>query len=751
MRALLAFLIAALLLAACSGGGGAQELPTPEVSVASAPNPEAVARAYLDAWNAGDYPAMYQMLSSASRQAISEEDFLARYGMVATQTNLFGVNYQILQTLTHPQTSQVGYRVTLNSAVVGEISRDTHMDLQLEGGDWRVVWDDRIILPELAGGNTLSLERFVPARGIIYDRNEQPIAANSPAVAVGAYPWAIAADDTNQVITELARVGQRPTTEVSAMLFPETGDPPYYVSIAEVSQDQFQTRAGNWSGLSGIYYYEFNTRLYFNAAGSPTSSGLAPQAVGFFGPIPAEEISTYIPLGYQSHDWVGRMGLEAWGEEYLAGKRGGALYVLNPEGGVVTQLAQTSAQPAASIYSTIDAELQRQAQDAIKDFRGAIVVMERDTGRVLAMVSSPSFNQNWADPANANSFWNNYFPDNQQRFFNRATQGQYPPGSIFKVITFAAGLESGLYEPESTLDCTQQWFGLSGIVLDNWTVARELPADGVLNYLQGLMRSCNPWYYQIGLDLYNAGQEEAITDMSYGFGLGALTGIQGVPESPGTLAPPETGDGDTGRNQAVQQAFGQGTTTITPLQAAVYAAAVGNGGTLFRPLLVDQVVDANGTVILNFEPEARGTLPISENTLLNLQNAMGTVTANPRGTAFRQFSGFGIPVHGKTGTATAGQGLDPHAWFIGYTNAGRANQPDIAIAVLVENVGEGSEFAAPIWRRVASYYFFGAAGPLYPWETDFGVLDPIYFDETLQAQATATAEAEEAIVVTPSP
>jgi penicillin-binding protein 2 len=462
-------------------------------------------------------------------------------------------------------------------------------------------------------------------------------------------------------------------------------------------------------------------------------------------------VPNYIPLGYQSDDKIGRMGIEQWAEEYLAGTRGGALYVVNPAGEVVTKLAEVGAQPAGSVNTTLDLELQRAAQEAIGDFTGAIVVLERNTGKILAIVSSPGFNQNWADPNDDNSFWNTYFPDDQQRFFNRATQGQYPPGSIFKPITFSAGLESGLFQPESTLDCTQQWFGLSGIVLDNWTVEKELPPDGVLNYLQGLMRSCNPWYYQIGLDLFNAGQTNAIAEMARGFGLGSPTGIQELTEASGQILDPSTADGDTGRSEAVQQAFGQGTTVITPLQAAVYAAAIGNGGTLYRPMMVESVVDANGTTILDFEPEANGTLPVSEDTLLNLQNAMRMVVADPRGTAYRQFSGFGIEVHGKTGTATAGEGLLPHAWFIGYTNEGREDLPDIAIAVLVENMGDGSEFAAPIWRRVASYYFFGSPGPLYPWEEDFGVVDPIYFDETLQAEATATAEAEEAIPVTPNP
>lgn len=724
----------AFLLAACGPGGISGELPTPQINVNTAPNVEETVNTYLSAWNSADYTNMYGMLSPASRQAISAEDFQARYAMVATQANLFRVDYEILSSLTNATTAQISYRVTLNSAVIGAITRDTSMNLVLEGGIWKVIWDDRIILPELAGGNTLSLERFVPTRGIIYDHNGEPLAANTQAVAVGVYPSMIAKGDGDQVVTELARVSQRPVAELNELIFPEDGEAAYYVPIAEVSAEEFEARAGDWSQLTGIYYNFYDTRLYFGGSAGP-------QAIGYYGAIPAEQVPEYIPLGYQSDDYIGRMGLESWGEEYLAGKRGGALYVVNPVGEIVTKLAETTAEPAASVYSTIDIALQQRAQEAIKDFTGAIVVLERDTGRILAMVSSPGFNQNWADPNDDNSQWNTYFPDDAGVFFNRATQGQYPPGSIFKPITFSAAIESGLFQPESTLDCANQWYGLANTVLDNWTVEKELPPDGTLTLVQGIMRSCNIWFYQIGLDLYNAGKTDAVTEMAKGFGLGSATGIQELPEETGSLAAPNVDNAEVGRKDAVQQAFGQGTTLITPLQAAVYVAAIGNGGTLYQPQLVENVLDANGTALLQFEPQVKGTLPISETTLEALRNGMRAVVSETRGTAYRRFTGFNIPVYGKTGTATAGEGVDPHAWFIGYTDAGREDLPDIAIAVLVENIGDGSEFAAPIFRRVASYYFLGSPGPLYPWESDFGVLDPIYFDETLQAEATAAAEA----------
>jgi penicillin-binding protein 2 len=748
MKRLLSLALLVVLLAGC-GGAGPEELPTPQINTSSAPSVEGAVTAYLAAWNSGDYEAMYAMLSNDSRNAITLEDFQARYANVATQANLFRVDYEILQSLVNPATAQVGYRVVLNSAVIGPIERDTNMDLVLESGNWRVVWDDRIILPELSGGNRLSLERFVPQRGIIYDNLGNTIAANTEAVAVGVYPELIAQEDINTVINELARVGGLSIEETNELLFPNDIAAQGYVPIAELSVEQFNARAGDWNELTGIYYNIYTTRLYFDG-------GAAAQSIGYYGAVPAEQVQEYIPLGYQSSDYIGRQGIESWGEEYLSGTRGGALYVLNPAGEVVTKLAESDAQPAADVYSSLDMELQLAAEEAIKDFNGAIVVLERDTGRVLAMVSSPDFNPNWADPNDVNSQWGTYFSDGRDRLFNRATQGQYPPGSIFKVITFSAALETGVFQPESTLDCQHTWFGLADQPLDDWTLAKELPPSGVLNLLEGLMRSCNPWFYQIGLDLYNAGHINAVAEMSRGFGLGSPTGIQGVPESSGNIQDPNT-DPATGRNEAVQQAIGQGTVTITPLQAAVYAAAIGNGGTLYRPQLVDRVTDANGVAILDFEPEAMGTLPISANTLQQLQNAMRMVVADPRGTAYRRFTGFTITTYGKTGTATSGVGLDPHAWFIGYTDAGRANQPDIAIAVLVENIGEGSDFAAPIFRRVASHYFLGSPGPLYPWESAYGVLDPAFFDETLQTEdEEAEGEGDEetddgSIAVTPSP
>ena len=390
------------------------------------------------------------------------------------------------------------------------------------------------------------------------------------------------------------------------------------------------------------------------------------------------------------------------------------MYVVKPDGTYDTRLYSVDPKAADSIYLTYDKDFQILVQKALWGFSGAIVVMEVDTGRILAMASSPDFDPNVMDPANYNfqySYEDVISDAAQAPLWNRALQSSYPLGSVFKLITAAAALESGLYTPQCTYECTSQYTELAGFIGNDWTYDKELPPSGNLTLLGGIMRSCNPWFYHLGYDLFQVKGPTYLSDMARGFGLGQPTGIEGLLEDAGQINDPA----DDGA--AVQMGIGQGDMLVTPIQVVDYIAAIANGGTLYTPQIVEKIVSWDGQVVRSFTPKVRGQLPVSDSTIAALQEGMRMVVEEDDGTAHATFRGMQTPIYGKTGTATTSI-IDPHSWFAGYTDANNPDKPDIAIVVIAENAGDGSKYAAPIFRRVVEDYFTGGPKTVYLWEKD---------------------------------
>ena len=680
-------------------------LPDPQVYITPAPDVDQAIRGFMQAWQADDYAAMYAYLTDESQKAISEEDFTSRYRDTAAAMTLefeTGIAYELLSKTTNPESAVASLLVDYNTYLFGSFSRQLEFPMVRESGNWRFQWDESMILPELKGGNRLDIVRETTSRGNIYAKDGSPIAAQEDVVAIGFTPGGLNLNLMGLFYETMARLTIYQSAEIVEMV--EYAYPTDYISLGEVPQSEVDRNMRSLSALSGVFLNYYSSRFYFDG-------GIAPQAVGHLTYISEEEQYAYLRRGYSLNERFGSTGLERAFEDELSGERGATLYLKDANGQILSRLAQKSASPGQSITTTIDPTLQYYLQQSLGRYRGAIVVMEIDTGKVLAMVSNPPFDPNLFDFNNTNFVYvdNPYFQPNDP-VFNRAASGQYPLGSVFKIITMAAALETGVFTPESQIFCGHS-IQVCGNEYFDWTFEKEKPPSGDLTLPQGLMRSCNPWFYYIGEQLYYNGFSNSIADLAREFGLGQATGIE-VTEEPGII--PEITDTCEAN---VQLSIGQGDMTVTPLQVARFVAAVGNGGTLYQPALVESIAPENGDPTYTFEPQEDGTLPVSEENLAVITEAMRWVIKEGKGTAHLELGTMPYIAYGKTGTAQNPFG-DSHAWFAGFTQEEREDKPDIAVAVILENAGEGSEMAAPVFRRAVSLYFsdYTSAGYTLPWE-----------------------------------
>lgn len=722
------YILILAFLSACSFGGAGGNpfnpfaspvpLPTPQVTIIPAPNAEAAVTAFFQALEKDNYETMYAMLAKSSRDAITLEDFSKRWNDALNAMSAASFEYTINSSKISPLNAEVGYSITYKTVLAGDIQRNIVMRLASEEGAWKVLWDDNLIMPELAGGNLLVMDYSVPARGDIYDHEGLPIVTQSDALAFGIQTEQIDPDLRGTLTSELGKLCGFDPLYIENLI--DANGPGNYLPMCEASRAEAQRLISINPG--GLIIQEYNSRYY-------SGTGLAPQAVGYTQPITTEQLNSYRRLGYNGSERVGQTGIEKWAEDYLAGQHGGTLQVVGPGGQIISTLGQSSPQAADSVYLTIDSNMQAYAQKSIEFFRGAIVVMEVDTGRIIAMASAPDFDPNFFEPNNPNVGGGDLLTSTNEPLLNRAAQGQYPLGSVFKVITMSAALESGLYLKDTPYDCQYDFTRLTGRPpLHDWTwqhcqdaiaagefcdSSSELPS-GLLTLQQGLMRSCNPYFWEIGWDLFtNWDRGTDIAKMARGFGLGSPTGIGEVEEASGQILDP-TSDID-----AVNQAIGQGDVQVTPLQVARFMAAIANGGTLYRPQIVERIQPIEGDPKLVFRPEANGILPPRTENLDILREALLMVTQNQKGTARFNLRGLQFDVAGKTGTAESGNGLS-HAWFAGYTlNEANTKLPDIAIAVIVENIGEGSEYAVPLFRAMVETYYYGSPQAV-PWFGQIG-------------------------------
>lgn len=689
-----------------------------------ADDPAGVARAFYRAWEGSDYLAMYSHLSPSSQALVGSQAFVDNYVQAMETARVTAVHAQPQAIVQDGDRAEFSAQVTWETAVVGPVRRDHTAELSYEQGRWGLVWHEGLILPELSGGNRLHLNYRIPARANIYDRNGLALAYQGTLISLGVVPGEI--EDEEGMLAALAPALNKTPAEIKEIYAP--AEPDWYWPIGDVPESVMETHAAALQPYIGKGLAPPKTRLTRLYA----EDGAAAHIVGYTGAIPAEAAARYREEGYRGDERVGLAGLEQWGEDYLNGERGGVLTVVGPNGQYVETIAEVEPRQARSLYTTIDRDYQAAVEAALAEAAttypagrgGSVVVMDVNDGSIRAMASYPTYHPHIFDPVrpNAAAELAATLNDPGRPLLNRATQGAYPAGSTFKVVTFVAGLRSGLYTADSRYNSTGTWEGLGeNFVKYDW---RE-GGHGYITLRTAIVVSCNSCFYDVGFNL-NSYDPTLLPQTARGFGLGEETGIQ-IAEAAGLIPGPTWKMNNVGEGWApgdsVNMAIGQGYVQVTPLQMANMYAAIANGGTLYQPTLIDRIGAGGGAPEEVWPVYTRGEAPLSPEMAETLQNSLWNVANDlDQGTAAYQFTGLPVPVAGKTGTAE-----DPprnsHAWFAGYAPAApytasdgaRIETPEVVIVAMMENAGEGSAVAAPIFRRIVELYYGVTPLTPYPW------------------------------------
>ncbi len=549
----------------------------------------------------------------------------------------------------------------------------------------------------LSENNRIRLKRTPGTRGMIFDREGQLLVDSRP-----SFDLTFVSEDTGEpesTLRLLAHYLGRDEKELLAILEENKKRPAFdevvlgrdvdWATVVAVETHQLE--------LPGV---TLRVRPRRNYADGPAAA----HVLGYLGEVNSKQLKILKEQGYVSGDEIGQYGLERRWEDVLRGQSGGQQVEVDALGRRVRVLHEVNDVPGYTVHLTLDRELQETAFEALKGKEGTVVALDVNSGAILAMVSTPAFDPNSFARGIKADEWSALMKDRLRPLSNRATQGQYPPGSTFKIIMAIAGLEEDVIQPDSRI-YDPGYFNFGNRAFRDW----KKGGHGSVDLHRALVESCDVYFYQLGPRI----GIDRIAKWARAFGLGDKTGVALDDERNGVVP-----DSEWKRKryrqpwypgETVSIAIGQGYLTVTPLQMANMIATVANGGKLFRPRLVSKVESVDGTTVRDYGPELIHTIDIKPATLERVRNALADVVKAPGGTGGAARSTL-VDIAGKTGTAQVVEMKGgyvkteqlayfsrDHAWFVSYAPV---QNPQIAVAVLVEHGGHGGDAAAPMAKKV---------------------------------------------------
>ncbi|HEX5802973.1 MAG TPA: penicillin-binding protein 2 [Azospira sp.] len=562
-----------------------------------------------------------------------------------------------------------------------------------------------------AEGNRISLVPVAPSRGVIVDRSGIVLARNYSAFTLEITPSRVRdLEATIDGLSSLIEIQAKDRKRFRKLLEESKN----FESIpirTRLTDEEVATFAANRFRYPGV---EVKARLFRQYPRGTVAS----HALGYIGRVNDRDLSTIEEAGqdanYKGTDHFGKTGLEQKYEFQLHGQAGYEEVEVDAGGRAARILSRTPPVPGNNLTLTLDSKLQQVTEQAFGDRRGALVAIEPETGGVLALVSTPTFDPNLFVDGIRSEDWDRLNTDPDKPMINRAIYGAYPPGSTFKPFMALAALETGKRTPQQSIS-DPGYFNFGGHHFRDDKVG----GHGIVDMYKSIVHSCDTYYYVLANDM----GIDNIANFMAKLGFGQRTGIDIEGESEGVLPSQEWKKRRFRRpeqqkwyaGETISIGIGQGYNAYTMLQLAQATATIANDGVMYRPHIVKYITDAKTGAKTMVEPEPLRRLPFKQQNLDVIKKGLvGVIT---EGTGARAFAGAEYEAAGKTGTAQvyslkgekyiAGkvqERLRDHALFMAYAPA---DKPKIAIAVLVENGGFGAQAAAPIARMVFDYYLLG--------------------------------------------
>ena len=539
-------------------------------------------------------------------------------------------------------------------------------------------------------------------RGPIYDRNGEVIVDNRPAFDISVLRQDV--ENPEELLANISGLLDVDLETLQKRLAAGKRFPRYRpVPLAEdVSREVLEKVLEHSFELPGILTETRPLRSYpFGDHGA--------HLLGYLSEITEGDLSSKDYLDYRPGDFVGKSGLEKALEGFLKGTDGERRVEVDVQGKKLRILKTLEPTPGQHVFLTIRHDLQQAAEEAFGDQAGSAVVLDVKTGEVLAMVSKPGYDPALFARGITGQEWINLLQDPRHPLTNRAIKGQYPPGSVFKIVTALAALESGVATPQTSVFCSGA-HNIGNRTFRCW----KKQGHGQTDLKKAIKESCDVWFYQAALKM----GIDRLAETARNLGMGQALGFALEGERDGLIPDRQWKMKRFGQSwyngETVISAIGQGYVLTTPLQLASLMATVANGGTVFRPQMIKRIQDVQGKVHFEATPEVLRTASFSPANLLAVRQGLEAVVNEPGGTAWMSRLEQ-VPFAGKTGTAQVIKQkkrleknqivpyqLRDHALFAAYAPL---DNPEVAIAVVVEHGSHGSSAAAPIAKAIFSRYF----------------------------------------------